>query len=193
MATTSQPSTGLLAVGHQCSAQYCNLVDFLPFKCQHCEQKFCGEHYLPASHNCGKYDELKHNRVAPSCESLTMPAFPSFVADFCRIGPLCNIPVTVPLGQDPNIRMDRHIASECSVTTGKATQSTQPHCANPRCKKLLFAPIRCDVCFLDLPYSITNAHRWYRNAVRSSVSDTGSQPITLARPAWQRNLHRNRS
>ena len=69
MSATSEPSTGLLAVGDQCSAQYCNLIDFLPFKCQHCEHKFCGEHYLPTSHNCEKYDERKHNRVAPSCES----------------------------------------------------------------------------------------------------------------------------
>ncbi|KAF9644589.1 hypothetical protein BDM02DRAFT_3131665 [Thelephora ganbajun] len=127
MSATPQPSTGLLAVGHQCSAQYCNLVDFLPFKCQHCEQKFCGEHYLPASHKCDKYDERKHNRVAPSC-------------------PLCNTPVAIPVGQDPNIRMELHITNDCSVMTGRTKESTQPRCASPRCKKLLFAPIRCDKC-----------------------------------------------
>jgi len=76
MAATSESSAGLLAVGHQCSAQYCSLVDFLPFKCQHCEQKFCGEHYLPASHKCDKYDEHKHNRVAPSCEYFPAPILP---------------------------------------------------------------------------------------------------------------------
>lgn len=127
MASTSEPPADLLSIGHQCSAQYCNLIDFLPFKCQHCERKFCGEHYLPASHNCDKYDESKHNRVAPSC-------------------PLCNTPVTIPAGQDPNTPMERHITNECSVMTGKTKKSAQPHCANPRCKKLLFAPIRCDKC-----------------------------------------------
>lgn len=127
MAATSKPTAELLAIGHQCSAQYCNLVDFLPYKCQHCEQKFCSEHRVPASHNCAKYDELKHNRVAPPC-------------------PLCNTPVTIPVGQDPNIRMERHITNECSVMTGRPNKSTQPHCANPKCKKLLFAPIRCDKC-----------------------------------------------
>ena len=41
--------------------------------------------------------------------------------------------------------MELHITSECSVMTGRMKKSTQPHCANPRCKKLLIAPIRCDV------------------------------------------------
>src|SRR5215470_13408273 len=57
----------LLAIGHQCSLSSCLLVDFLPFKCQHCNEQFCAEHFSVESHKCPKYDESKFNRVAPSC------------------------------------------------------------------------------------------------------------------------------
>lgn len=102
-------------------------VDFLPFRCQHCNLSFCGEHYVPELHNCSKYDASKYNRIAPSC-------------------PLCNTPVAVPPGQDPNIRMEAHISSECSVMTGKSQKKSTPVCARAKCGKVLFAPIRCDKC-----------------------------------------------
>jgi hypothetical protein len=59
--------THLLGVGKQCSDPSCYLVDFLPFKCQHCELSFCQEHFKVDVHHCTKYDESKHNRVAPNC------------------------------------------------------------------------------------------------------------------------------
>ena len=68
--TNAERDTQLLSVGQQCSESSCLLVDFLPFKCQHCSKSFCGEHFLVAAHRCPQYDESKHNRVAPSCESL---------------------------------------------------------------------------------------------------------------------------
>jgi hypothetical protein len=58
----------MLAVGRQCSHPSCLLVDFLPFKCQHCADSFCADHFKPASHSCTKYDESKYNRVAPDCK-----------------------------------------------------------------------------------------------------------------------------
>ncbi|KAI0797344.1 hypothetical protein BC629DRAFT_265065 [Irpex lacteus] len=127
MATAQDRNTDLLAIGHQCSQSTCNLVDFLPFTCQHCSQRYCGEHFLPQAHKCEKYDESKFNRVAPSC-------------------PLCNDPVAIPPGQDPNVYMERHITIECSVTTGKTKTSSVPRCSQARCGKLLFAPIPCASC-----------------------------------------------
>ncbi|KAF9241110.1 hypothetical protein BU15DRAFT_87346 [Melanogaster broomeanus] len=118
----------LLDIGHQCSESSCLLVDFLPLKCQHCSQSFCGEHYLVTAHACPKYDERIHNRVAPSC-------------------PLCNSPVAIPQGEDPNIRMEKHISTECSVMTGRSSRSrTQPVCARGKCGKVLYAPISCNSC-----------------------------------------------
>ncbi|GLB38343.1 putative AN1-like Zinc finger [Lyophyllum shimeji] len=98
---SSSDNTQLLDIGKQCSQPSCLLVDFLPFKCQHCQESFCQEHFKAAAHNCSKYDESKYNRVAPDC-------------------PLCSTPVAVRPGQDPNDRMEEHFAKECSVMTGKS-------------------------------------------------------------------------
>ncbi|KAJ7935690.1 hypothetical protein B0H13DRAFT_1949219 [Mycena leptocephala] len=118
----------LLSVGAQCSHQSCLLVDFLPFKCQHCEDSFCQEHFMVTAHKCPKYDESKYNRVSPNC-------------------PLCNVVVSVRPGQDPNEAVEAHFMKDCSIMTGrtKAKKST-PICARARCGKALFAPIRCTKC-----------------------------------------------
>ena len=63
------------------------------------------------------------------------------------LGPLCNTPVAIPPGEDPNIRMERHISMECSVMTGKSGKTrSQPVCARGKCGKVLYAPITCNVC-----------------------------------------------
>ena len=124
---TPERDQQLLDIGKQCSAPSCLVVDFLPFKCQHCAHAFCGEHFLPTAHQCDKYDAAKHDRIAPSC-------------------PLCNTPVAIPPGQDPNIRMEQHINTQCSVMTGRSSKAkSTPTCARPKCGKVLFSPIRCDV------------------------------------------------
>ncbi|KZT25404.1 hypothetical protein NEOLEDRAFT_1133781 [Neolentinus lepideus HHB14362 ss-1] len=123
----TQRNDQLLSIGAQCSEATCHLVDFLPFKCQHCNQRYCGDHFKPDAHKCPKYDESKLNRVAPAC-------------------PLCNTPVAIPPGQDPNIRMERHINTECSVMTGKAPKKTGQICGKPKCGKVMFASITCDKC-----------------------------------------------
>ncbi|KAI0322362.1 hypothetical protein OF83DRAFT_798272 [Amylostereum chailletii] len=117
----------ILSVGHQCSSPTCLLVDFLPFKCQHCSKSFCGDHFLPAGHNCDKFDETKFNRVVPDC-------------------PLCNEPVAIPPGEDPNVRMERHLNVDCSVMTGKSRKPKSARCAKGKCGKTLISPIKCDKC-----------------------------------------------
>ncbi|KAJ6613300.1 hypothetical protein B0H10DRAFT_2177232 [Mycena sp. CBHHK59/15] len=122
-----QREVQLLAVGKQCSHASCLLVDFLPFKCQHCDDSFCQEHFMVSAHKCPKYDEAKYNRVAPNC-------------------PLCNVPVSVRPGQDANEAMEAHFIKSCSTMTGKAKARSGPICAKARCGKVLFAPIRCTKC-----------------------------------------------
>ncbi|KAF9013247.1 hypothetical protein BDQ17DRAFT_1296767 [Cyathus striatus] len=118
----------LLSVGKKCSHPSCHLVDYLPFKCQHCTQLYCQEHFKVEAHQCPEYDESKHDRVAPNC-------------------PLCNTPVAVRPNQDPNVRMEEHFTKECSVMTGRSTKANaSPRCARAKCGKILFSPIRCTQC-----------------------------------------------
>ena len=72
---------------------------------------------------------------------------------FYLLGPICNIPVAVRPGQDPNVRMEIHLETECSVVTGKVKTKSTPTCARGNCKKVLFSPIRCDVRSLFLMIS----------------------------------------
>ncbi|KAH8825370.1 hypothetical protein DL96DRAFT_1712366 [Flagelloscypha sp. PMI_526] len=117
----------LLAIGAQCSHDTCHLVDFLPFTCAHCKNKFCQDHFKTEDHSCPDYDEAKHNRVAPNC-------------------PLCNTPVAIPPGQNPNIRMEAHLRNDCSVLTGKVAKKSGPVCASGKCGKVLIQPITCTTC-----------------------------------------------
>lgn len=151
MASSSAANSGsardeqMLNVGRQCSHPTCHLVDFLPFKCQHCADSFCAEHFKPGSHTCAKYDEAKYNRVAPDCEYHPRCSLVHVQPPFCS-GPLCNEPVPIPPGEDPNVRMERHLAMDCSVMTGRSKKANAtPKCARPKCGKLLFAQIQCDV------------------------------------------------
>ena len=141
----------LLDVGKQCSHVSCLLVDFLPFKCHHCKLSFCQDHFKVDAHECPKYDESKYNRVAPNCMSDLIGTIICLnsCAIFYLSGPLCNIPVAIRPGQDPNVRMDVHLEKECSVVTGKVKSKSTPTCAKGNCKKVLFSPIRCDVRFLS--------------------------------------------
>ncbi len=145
MSDTPERDQQMLPIGRQCSHSSCLLVDFLPFKCQHCTNSFCADHFKPESHSCSKYDETKYNRVAPDCQSFLLSP-PSPWPNTVYPGPLCNEPVPIPPGEDPNIRMERHLTVYCSVMTGRSGKaSSTPKCARPKCGKVLFANIQCDV------------------------------------------------
>ncbi|KAJ7644168.1 hypothetical protein FB45DRAFT_824159 [Roridomyces roridus] len=116
----------MLSVGTQCSHSSCLLVDFLPIKCQGCQESFCRDHFMPVAHECPKYDPSKFDRIAPNC-------------------PLCSVPVPFMPGQDPNLAMESHF-NNCTAMTGKPKARSNPVCAKARCGKTLFSPIRCNKC-----------------------------------------------
>ncbi|KAK7208455.1 hypothetical protein BZA70DRAFT_287758 [Myxozyma melibiosi] len=43
---------GLLNVGEHCAYISCHKLDFLPFKCPDCDNKYCLDHRQPSSHEC---------------------------------------------------------------------------------------------------------------------------------------------
>lgn len=161
---TPERDQQLLEIGKQCSAPSCLVVDFLPFKCQHCAHAFCRDHFLPADHQCDKFDAAKLDRVAPSC-------------------PLCNTPVAIPPGQDPNVRMEQHITTQCTVMTGKSAKAkSAPTCARPKCGKVLFSPIRCDVSEpLQELHRSRSANFISSHASSSTARNTASPKTTHAR------------
>ncbi|KAJ8523189.1 hypothetical protein ONZ45_g323 [Pleurotus djamor] len=152
--STPERDSHLLSIGKQCSDPACLLVDFLPFKCQHCEQSYCGEHFKVEAHKCPSYDESKFDRIAPNC-------------------PLCNSPVAIPPNQDPNIRMEQHLTRDCSVMTGKDAKSRSgPVCARVKCGKTLIAPIKCTQC----KQQFCPAHRFPADHACASPAPSVTRP-----------------
>ncbi|KAG9126532.1 hypothetical protein FRC07_003073 [Ceratobasidium sp. 392] len=132
MATRKQSTDAqMMFIGSACSQAACNQHDFLPIRCDLCDAKFCSDHFRPADHQCAKYDHLRADRVAPSC-------------------PLCNAPVSIPVGHDPNVKMDAHIMNECPVMGNRrSAKSKTPRCGSTKCNKVLYSPIHCNGCSKD--------------------------------------------
>lgn len=140
----------LLGIGKQCSHVQCLLIDFLPFKCHHCQQSFCQDHFKVEAHQCSQYDDTKYNRVAPNCKLLSVLATSS-IYELGNIGPMCNTPIAVKPGQDPNTRMEEHFSKDCTAMTGKSATKSMPTCARGNCRKVLYTPIKCDVGAFNVP------------------------------------------
>ena len=67
-----------------------------------------------------------------------------------KLGPMCNLPIAIKLGQDPNTRMEEHFSKDCTSMTGKSATKSMPTCARGNCKKVLYTPIKCDVGVFDI-------------------------------------------
>ncbi|KAF8333531.1 uncharacterized protein EI90DRAFT_2994468 [Cantharellus anzutake] len=135
----------LLSAGAKCAHPHCGLYDYLPYKCQYCEESFCADHFRPSAHQCEK--EVNNDRVAPPC-------------------PLCKTPVTIPMGEDPNIAMERHFNTACEVMGKK--KSGSPRCARAHCEKVLHAPIQCEAC--KKQFCATHRHPTSHKCVASPSS-----------------------
>ncbi|EFN83646.1 AN1-type zinc finger protein 1 [Harpegnathos saltator] len=51
--------------GKYCSMKGCQLLDFLPFICKHCQATFCKEHFHTILHKCPKTKNLEPNLEKP--------------------------------------------------------------------------------------------------------------------------------
>lgn len=41
-------------IGHRCKVSDCKQLDFLPFTCELCNEKYCLDHRKPELHKCNK-------------------------------------------------------------------------------------------------------------------------------------------
>ncbi|KAG8917363.1 hypothetical protein FRC01_002502 [Tulasnella sp. 417] len=164
----------LLAIGQQCSHPACSLVDFLPIKCQHCTKPYCSDHFKPDVHSCDKFDPAKHDRIAPAC-------------------PFCQKPVAFAAGVDPNIAMENHFETSCTVVAsggligmrakaGGAGAGASPRCARAKCSKVLVAPIRCTACSQQFcaEHRFPSNHKCVTGAASASASNSSSSRASPA-------------
>uniref|UniRef100_A0A2P2HX67 AN1-type zinc finger protein 1-like n=1 Tax=Hirondellea gigas TaxID=1518452 RepID=A0A2P2HX67_9CRUS len=72
-------------LGDHCSVSECQELDFLPIKCQHCCQLYCGKHFQPYLHHCQHLPQIsqgsdnssfKHACTYNTCKAKELVAVP---------------------------------------------------------------------------------------------------------------------
>ncbi|KAJ7297662.1 hypothetical protein O6H91_Y234500 [Diphasiastrum complanatum] len=102
-------------LGRHCSLPECNLVDFLPFICDCCNQVFCLEHRFYTKHGC------------PNAHSQSVEVF---------VCPMCAKSVRIIPNEDPNVTWENHQSSNCDPTN-YAKVKQKPRCPVRGCKEIL--------------------------------------------------------
>ena len=86
MATSTPPSeisstytmldtSDVEAIGAHCAYAYCHQLDFLPFRCQSCNGKFCLDHRTEDGHNCSQKGAwARRKREAATVSNAYLPA-----------------------------------------------------------------------------------------------------------------------
>ncbi|KAJ4826432.1 Zinc finger AN1 domain-containing stress-associated protein 12 [Turnera subulata] len=101
-------------LGRHCQHSDCNQLDFLPFKCDGCQNVFCLEHRSYKSHECPKSDH--NSRKVVVCEICSM-----------------SIETTGQEEDDVKKMLERHEKSgNCDPAKKK-----KPTCAVRRCREIL--------------------------------------------------------
>ncbi|NXY50223.1 ZFN2B protein, partial [Ceuthmochares aereus] len=100
--------------------------DFLPLKCDACEQIFCTDHIAYAQHSCTS--AYKKDVQVPVC-------------------PLCNTPVPVRRGEMPDVVVGEHIDRDCKSDPAQRKRKIFTNkCLKPGCKQKEMMKLICDQC-----------------------------------------------
>lgn len=104
---------------------------------------YCSVHWKEEGHGCALYDPAKLDNRVPSC-------------------PLCALPVTFPVGTDPNSAMDAHLEGSCAIlnppdtatSSSKRPKAKLPPgamtpCTLRGCGSKMVVPMRCQSCRSD--------------------------------------------
>ncbi|XP_074823088.1 AN1-type zinc finger protein 2B isoform X1 [Natator depressus] len=102
------------------------LPDFLPLKCDACEQIFCTDHITYTQHQCTS--AYKKDVQVPVC-------------------PLCNIPIPVKKGEMPDAVVGEHIDRDCKSDPAQRKRKIFTNkCLKPGCKQREMMKVICDQC-----------------------------------------------
>lgn len=113
-------------LGKHCSEPTCKQLDFLPLKCDACEQIFCKDHITYVLHKCSS--AYKKDVQVPVC-------------------PLCNIPIPVTRGQTPDIVVGEHIDRDCKSDPAQQKRKIFTNkCQKSGCKQKELMKVTCGDC-----------------------------------------------
>jgi len=116
-------------LGKHCHHGSCKQLDFLPIKCDACEEVFCPTHIRYDIHRC--MSAYKKDVQVPVC-------------------PLCNKPVPITRGELPDIKVGEHIDRFCQSDPAVAKRQVYANrCSVKGCKRKELVPITCGSCRLN--------------------------------------------
>lgn len=118
-------------LGQQCALNECKQLDFLPVKCDACDQIFCAHHYTYEAHKCSK--AKARDVQVPVC-------------------PICSEPVPSKRGQLPDVAVSLHIDRNCRKNDKLDPSERVPppsnleKCNYGRCKQKDIIYLECNEC-----------------------------------------------
>ncbi|KAG7491985.1 hypothetical protein MATL_G00009660 [Megalops atlanticus] len=122
-------------LGEHCSEKSCKRLDFLPMKCDACEDIFCKDHITYANHKCTS--AYKKDVQVPVC-------------------PLCNTPIPIQRGEMPDIKVGEHIDRDCKDPAQRKQKIFTNKCSKGGCKQKEMIKVTCDQCYLN--YCLKHRH-----------------------------------
>nr|SVE74351.1 EOG090X0APF [Daphnia barbata] len=141
-------------LGKHCAEKTCHQLDFLPMKCDACEETFCKEHIRYDLHKC--QSAYKKDVQVPVC-------------------PLCSQPVPWKRGEAPDIAVGDHIDRDCQSDPARQKRKVFGNqCSLKGCKKKEVIPVVCDQCRMNFCLR-------HRHAIDHSCK--GNKPADKAREA----------
>ncbi|XP_061568311.1 AN1-type zinc finger protein 2A isoform X2 [Cololabis saira] len=123
-------------LGEHCSEKTCKRLDFLPMRCDACQDIFCKDHITYVTHKCTS--AYKKDVQVPVC-------------------PLCNIPIPIKRGEMPDIKVGEHIDRDCKSDPAQRKRKIFTNkCSKGGCKQKEMMRVTCDQCHLN--YCLKHRH-----------------------------------
>nr|CAG4645708.1 EOG090X0APF [Lynceus sp. MCZ IZ 141354] len=147
-------------LGQNCSEKTCNMLDFLPMKCDACSQVFCKDHIHYFHHSCPS--SHKKDVQVPVC-------------------PLCNQPVPGRRGDPPDLAVGDHIDRDCQSDPAKQKRKVMTNrCTLKGCKQKEMIPVICSGCKSN--FCLKHRHHADHNCRGNNPADRARE-AALARVA----------
>ncbi|KAG7243568.1 hypothetical protein INR49_011125 [Caranx melampygus] len=122
-------------LGEHCSEKTCKRLDFLPMRCDACQEIFCKDHITYANHKC--MSSYKKDIQVPVC-------------------PLCNIPIPIKRGKCPTLKSENTLIGTANQTLHKERKIFTNKCSKGGCKQKEMMRVTCDQCHLN--YCLKHRH-----------------------------------
>ena len=149
-------------LGQQCTLKTCKQLDFLPMQCDACSNIFCKDHIKYEDHSCEQ--AYKKDNQVPIC-------------------PLCQTPVPVPRGEQPDIKVGEHIDRDCqSDPAVKKRNAYVNKCKVKGCKQKELIKVQCESCRKN--FCLKHRHEQDHNcmSLNAAKPSTSSSRGSTSRP-----------